>query len=46
MRYLNSKGIFFEKIEYKEPKNIDFNNLEADITILAYQHGIGKTHWQ
>ncbi len=36
MRYLNPKGIIFEKIEYKEPRNIDFNNPEADITVLAH----------
>jgi len=44
MRKLNPKGITFDRFEYKEPKEINFGSLEADITVLAHQPGIGKTY--
>jgi len=42
-RILCSEGLIFDKFEEKEPSKINFNNLEADIVVLAHQPGIGKT---
>jgi len=44
MRAQDNKGIRILESEVRPPKDIDFDALEADITLLAHQPGIGKTH--
>lgn len=44
MRKLNPDSITFLPPKIREPRNIDFDELEADITILAHQSDIGKTY--
>ncbi len=34
----------FLETEVREPRDIDFDDLDADITVLAHQPGVGKTH--